>query len=143
MTPLELEDRFEEAVSTLRRLPDKRPRGHFNVWPAIARTAWEIMAMEPQPMKVWATPESISRMEQCFDWMLLLEPEDAKIVWMRAEKRSFRSIARGLGTYPMSAWRRWVRSLLLIADHLEAEARKTPEKRLENSVAAKRRIGVG
>ena len=138
MTPIEIEDLFEEAVSTLRRLPDKKPRGHFNVWPAVARTAWEIMAMESQPMKVWATPASISRMEQCFGWLLLLDPEDAKIVWMRAEKASFRVISRRFGMSKMMAWRRWAGALVLISNHLQTEARKRAENERKNSEAAKR-----
>jgi hypothetical protein len=66
--PNEIEGRFEEAARTLRRLPDDKPQGYFNVWPAIVRTTWEIMAMERQPMKVWATPQSIDRMDECFAW---------------------------------------------------------------------------
>ena len=46
LSPNEIEDRFEEAARTLRRLPDDKPQGYFNVWPAIVRTTWEIMAME-------------------------------------------------------------------------------------------------
>ena len=66
LSPNEIEDRFEEAARTLRRLPDDKPQGYFNVWPPIVRTRWEIMAMETQPMKVWATPQSIDRMDECF-----------------------------------------------------------------------------
>ena len=76
LSPNEIEDRFEEAARTLRRLPDDGARqGYFNVWPAIVRTTWEIMAMERQPMKVWATPQSIDRMDECFAWLFWLEPE--------------------------------------------------------------------
>ena len=38
LSPNEIEDRFEEAARTLRRLPDDKPQGYFNVWPAIVRT---------------------------------------------------------------------------------------------------------
>ena len=53
---------------TLAPLPDDKPQSYFNVWPAIVRTTWEIMAMERQPMKIWATPQSIDRMDECFAW---------------------------------------------------------------------------
>ena len=45
LSPNEIEDRFEEAARTLRRLPDDKPQGYFNVWPPIVRTTWEFMAM--------------------------------------------------------------------------------------------------
>jgi hypothetical protein len=136
MTPVEIEERFEEAARTLRRLPDNKPQGYFNTWPPIARTMWEIMAMERQPMKIWATPQSISRMEECFDWMLWLDGEDARIVWMRAEKASFRTISRRLGLSRMTAWRRWVGALILIANRLETSRRDTAKSKARSGGAA-------
>ena len=138
MTPLEIEERFEEAARTLHRLPDDKPCGHFNTWPAIVRTIWEVMAMEPRPMKVWATPESISRMEECFDWMLWLDADDARIVWMRAEKASFRAISRRFGLSRMTAWRRWAGALILIANRLEIERRAKAKSKARSGHAASR-----
>jgi hypothetical protein len=123
MTPTEVEERLEEAVRTLRRLPDHRPLGYFNTWPIVVRSAWEIACMEKRPMKVLATPESISRMEECFGWLFWLSADDARIVWMRAEKASFRVIAHRLGMSRMMAWRRWAAALVLISTRLS-----TPEQ---------------
>ena len=87
LSPNEIEDRFEEAARTLRRLPDDGARqGYFNVWPPIVRTTWEIMAMERQPMKVWATPQSIDRMDECFAWLFWLEP--ARIGYCRSDSKT-------------------------------------------------------
>ena len=139
LSPREVEERFTEAARTLRRLPDKRPIGYFNVWPAIVRTRWEIMAMEPQPMKVLATPQAITRMELCMDWMLWLEPEDARLVWLRAEGHSFRYLARHFGLSRMMVWRRWAAALIVISNRTktsELQARRDSKRKAEAAQGA-------
>ena len=140
LSPNEIEDRFEEAARTLRRLPDDKPQGYFNVWPAIVRTTWEIMAMERQPMKIWATPQSIDRMDECFAWLFWLEPESigiadaslqgrtrcgaalwARVVWLRAEGMRWKPICRRLGVSRATAWRWWATALIKISHRLHAD----------------------
>jgi predicted DNA-binding protein (UPF0251 family) len=132
LSPKEIEDRFEEAARTLRRLPEEKPQGYFSVWPAIVRTTWEIMAMERQPMVVWATPQSIDRMDECFAWLFWLEPEEARIVWMRAERMRWKPICRRLGVSRATAWRWWAAALIKISHRLAADAKaslpKNPRK---------------
>lgn len=123
LSPNEIEDRFEEAARTLRRLPDDKPQGYFNVWPPIVRTTWEIMAMERQPMKVWATPQSIDRMDECFAWLFWLEPEEARVVWLRAEGMRWKPICRRLGVSRATAWRWWATALIKISHRLKADAK--------------------
>jgi len=74
-------DHFEEAFRTLRKLPPVKARGYFNAWPDIVRTSREIAAMEPQPMRVWPSAASISRLEQTFDWVLWIEEQERKLIW--------------------------------------------------------------
>ena len=121
LSPKEVEERFEEAARTLRRLPDDKPQGYFNVWPAIVRTRWEIMAMETQPMKIWATPQSIDRMDECFAWLFWLEPDEARVVWMRAERMRWKPICRRLGVGRATAWRWWATALIKISHRLTAD----------------------
>ncbi len=82
MTPREIEDRLEEAAYTLRNLPEKdRPRGYGNSWPPVVHDAKHAYGYTPErPMRVIPSAAAISRMEECFDWLLLLDPEDARIV---------------------------------------------------------------
>jgi len=128
LSPNEIEDRFEEAARTLRRLPDDKPQGYFNVWPAIVRTTWEIMAMERQPMKVWATPQSIDRMDECFDWLFWLEPDEARVVWLRAEGMRWKPICRRLGVSRATAWRWWATALIKISHRLKADDKPRTSK---------------
>jgi hypothetical protein len=128
LSPNEIEDRFEEAARTLRRLPDDKPQGYFNVWPAIVRTTWEIMAMERQPMKVWATPQSIDRMDECFAWLFWLEPDEARVVWLRAEGMRWKPICRRLGVSRATAWRWWATALIKISHRLKADDKPRTSK---------------
>jgi hypothetical protein len=123
VTPREIEDRFEEAARTLRRLPDDKPKGYFNVWPPIVRTTWEIMSMERRPMKVWATPQSIDRMDECFAWLFWLESDEARVVWMRAEGMRWKPICRRLGVGRATAWRWWAAALIKISLRLKVDAK--------------------
>jgi hypothetical protein len=148
LSPQEIEVRFEEAARTLRRLPDNGARqGYFNVWPAIVRTAWETMAMERQPLKVWATPQSINRMEECLAWLFWLEPERiddcrsesreknalrgsamARVVWMRAEGVRWKPICQKLGVSRATAWRWWATALITISHRLHADDKARTSK---------------
>lgn len=128
LSPKEIEKRFEEAARTLRRLPDEKPQGYFNVWPPIVRTRWEIMAMERQPMKVWATPQSIDRMDECFTWLFWLEPDEARVVWLRAEGMRWKPICRRLGVSRATAWRWWATALIRISHRMRSEGRPRTTK---------------
>jgi hypothetical protein len=128
LSPKEIGDRFEEAARTLGRLPDDQPQGYFNVWPPIVRTTWEIMAMERQPMKVRATPQSIDRMDECFDWLFWLESDEARIVWLRAEGMRWKPICRRLGVSRATAWRWWATALLKISHRLATEGNASVSK---------------
>jgi hypothetical protein len=47
LTPRDIEDRFEEAAYTLRRLPEKdRPRGYGGSWPPVVQEAKHAYRME-------------------------------------------------------------------------------------------------
>ena len=87
LTPRDIEDRFEEAAYVLRRLPEKdRPRGYRSSWPPIVQEAKHAYGYTPEaPMRVIPSAAAITRMEECLDWLLLVDPEDARIVWLRAE----------------------------------------------------------
>ena len=135
-----------DLARTLRRLPDDRPQGYFNVWPPIVRTTWEVMAMERQPMKIWATPQSIDRMDECFDWLFWLEPESigsadasltrnalqssamARVVWLRAEGMRWKPICRRLGVSRATAWRWWATALIKISHRLKADEKGRTSK---------------
>ena len=94
LTPRDIEDRFEEAAYTLRRLPEKdRPRGYGGSWPSVVQEAKHAYGYTPEaPMRVIPSAAAITRMEECFDWLMLIHPEDARIVWLRADGMRWRQV---------------------------------------------------
>lgn len=115
--------RFAEAADTGRRLPRVRAQGHFNVWPAFAREAWEgfvdqDVAYRPLP----ATPQAIERMLETTRWVQWLEVEQRHLVWMRAKQHEWKDIARRLGCHRSTAHRRWQQALQTVAGHLNRVA---------------------
>ena len=113
-------EHFEEAFRTLRKLPPVKVQGYFNVWPEVVRTRREIAAMEPQPMRVRPSAESVTRLEQTFDWMLWIEEAERKLVWSRAARVPWKHISGEMGCDRTTAWRRWQLALTKIAARLNA-----------------------
>lgn len=117
-TAEDVADHFEEAFRTLRKLPPVKVQGYFNAWPQIVRTDREILAMEPEPMRVWPSTSAITRLEQTFDWVLWIGEDERRLIWWRASRRPWKEISGELGVDRTTAWRRWQVSLTKIADRL-------------------------
>ena len=113
-------DHFEEAVRTLRKLPPVRVTGYFNAWPEVLRSAKEIAAMEPEPMRVLPSTGAITRLERTFDWMLWITVEERKLIWLRAARVPWKAITWEFGCDRTTAWRRWTLALTKIASRLNA-----------------------
>jgi hypothetical protein len=134
----EIEERLEEAAWTLRRLPEKdRPRGYGSSWPPIVRDAKHAYGYTPAaPMRVVPIAAAITRMEECFDWLMMIDPEDARIVWLRAENVRWKQIWIRAGVVRSTAWRRWVAALLTIAKKLEKQTKSGRKPRAGKAPAA-------
>lgn len=116
-----IEDRFEEAARTLRRLPNppgSTPRGYSSSWPEYRHDPGQSYGYNETRVRVAPTPAAIKRMEECFEWLGWIDPEDARIVWLRAEGMRWRQIGIRMGCVRQTAWRRWVAALATIANHL-------------------------
>ena len=111
-------DHFEEAVRTLRKLPPVRVTGYFNAWPEVLRSAKEIAAMEPEPMRLLPSTGAITRLERTFDWMLWITVEERKLIWLRAARVPWKAITWEFGCDRTTAWRRWTLALTKIAARL-------------------------
>jgi hypothetical protein len=123
----EIEDRFEEAARTLRRLPNppgSGPKGYGNAWPEYVQDAWHAYGYHEAQMRVVPSASDIQQMEECLDWLAWLKPDDARIVWMRAEGARWKQVCWRIGVVRSTAHRRWAAALLTVAKHLEAKDRK-------------------
>jgi len=119
-TVASVEARLCEAADVMRRLPPVRVQGYFNTWPAIAPEFSDRVGQEPSHMRrPPPSPDAITRAEATLLWLRWLEVEDARLVWMRAERARWREICQKFGIARSTANRRYDYSLAVIVWRLE------------------------
>jgi len=132
-TPKQVEDRLTEAADVLERLPTERMQGYFNVWPQIVHSFADLFGQTPEPMRrPPPPPAAISRMEEALGWLKFLTPEDARLVWVRAEGAPWKAICWRFGIARATANRRWQYGLSVIA--LRLNGRPVSAKRSQSFV---------
>ena len=115
----EVEERLRSAARTLRRLPNVKVQGYFSTWPTIIREPLEILQMEPEPMRLQPSTADITEMEEVlFVWLKWLEPEERRLVWLRAERVRWKLICGRFGIGRTKAWEMYRRALACIAAKL-------------------------
>jgi hypothetical protein len=115
-TPAAVADRLAEVADVLARLPEERVRGLYHLWPRmIEAPSWGCCAAAP-------APEAIDRMDEALGWLCWLEPEERRLVWLRAEGLPWKRITHRLGIGRTTAWQRWTSALLKISTRLNAAA---------------------
>jgi Domain of unknown function (DUF6362) len=123
--------RLEEAADVLSRLPDDRVRGLYDLWPSIIGAPCGGIAPAA------AAPEAIDRMDVAIGWLCWLEPEERRLVWLRAEGLPWKRITHRLGIGRTTAWQRWTTALVKISVRLNA----ADEQRRLNTKAMNKRAG--
>lgn len=120
-----VEERLEEAADTLRRLPEERVRGYFSTWPPAIRDYWEAFGREDVRLRRGPpAAAAIDRMDEALGWLAWLEPDDARLVWLRACGVHWKPITWRLGVGRTTAWRNWVAALIAIAARLSGARHK-------------------
>ncbi len=115
----EVEERLRSAARTLRRLPNVKGQGYFSTWPTIIREPLEILQMEPEPLRIKPSIADITEMDEVwFVWLKWLEPEDRRLVWLRAERVRWKLICGRFGVGRTKAWEMYRRALASIAAKL-------------------------
>ena len=125
-TAARVEERLCEAADVMRRLPPVRVQGYFNLWPAIAHDFADRVGQEQQRMRrPPPSPDAITRAEATLLWLRWLELDDARLVWMRAEKARWREICQRYGISRATANRRYDYALAVIMWRLERRPLQT------------------
>ncbi len=121
----EVEDRLEEAAVTLRRLPNppgSGPKGHGSSWPEYVHEAKHAYGYHTTRLRVVPSARDIARMEEAIAWLLFIrDPDDRRIVWMRAEGVRWRDVCVNAGCCRSTAHRRWSAALLTISKALKVK----------------------
>jgi hypothetical protein len=120
--------RLEEAVDVLARLPDERACGLYDLWPKLVG--------EPcrYARPAAAAPDAIDRMDEALRWLMWLEPEERRLVWLRAEGLPWKRITHWLGIGRTTAWQRWTMALLKIVVRLDTVEQIRPDIKALNNL---------
>ncbi|KZK78860.1 hypothetical protein PsAD46_04477 [Pseudovibrio sp. Ad46] len=118
LTTTQIVDRLELAASTLRRLPNpprSTPRRDGNTWPQVIHDVHEAYGYNKTQIRAVPSAKDIQHMEEAIDWLrYIFEPDDRKILWMRAEGFRWRPICIQVGLTRSTAHRRAVAAVLTI-----------------------------
>jgi hypothetical protein len=123
-----VENRPLEAADVLKRLPTVRDCGYYSLWPPIIPDFRDLVEREaPGFLDPPPSSDAVSRMEQTTPWLTWLEPQDARLVWARAERSRWKLICWRFGISRATAHRRWEYALSVITWRLNGK--RPPVKR--------------
>lgn len=126
-TTAQVQDRLELAADVFAQLPAVKPQGYFNAWPDYFHSFADQVGQEPQMRRPRPSPRQITEAEEAMLWLRWLERDDARIVWLRANRTPWKPICWELGISRATANRRWQYGIAVIVWRLNG--RRAPRKR--------------
>jgi len=126
-TTAQVQDRLELAADVFAQLPAVKPRGYFNAWPEYFHSFADQVGQEPQMRRPRPSPRQITEAEEAMLWLRWLERDDARLVWLRANRTPWKPICWELGISRATANRRWQYGIAVIVWRLNG--RRVPRKR--------------
>ena len=117
-------DRLEEAAETMKRLPmtGLKPAGHISSWPPILREFYEAYGWNDLQVRLGPpTPDAIDRMDEVMGWLRWLEPNDVRLLWLRAERVRWKLIQQRFGMARSTVSAKWKAALHQIVAILNRE----------------------
>ena len=119
--------RMEEAAETMKRLPmtGLKPTGHVSSWPPILREFFEAYGWNDLEVRLGPPPaDAISRMDETLQWLRWLDPDETRLVWLRAERVLWKVLMRRFGGCRTTVWSRWMAALLQVTTRLNSQSGK-------------------
>ena len=134
-TPMMVEDRLESAADVFRSLPEVKPQGYFNAWPEYFHSFGDKVGQQPTMRRPRPGPRQITEAEEALLWLRCLDSGDARLLWLRANRRPWKPICWELGISRATANRRWLYGIVVITWRLNG--RQVPGKRSMGFVVAR------
>ena len=132
-----VEDRIETAAEVFRALPGVRPQGYSNAWPEYFHSFGDKVTQQPETRRPRPGPRAITEAEATLLWLRWLEPQDARLVWLRANRTQWKPIWWEFGISRATANRRWEYGLSVITWRLNGK--RVPTKRSMDHVIQRAR----
>ena len=134
-TTARVQDRLELAAGVMRQMPGVMPQGFFNAWPEYFHSFADQVGQEPQMRRPRPSPRQITEAEETLLWLRWLEKDDARLVWLRANRTPWKKICWELGISRTTANRRWKYGIAVIVWRLNGK--RVPRKRSRRFVVAR------
>ena len=122
-----MQDRPELAVDVFARLPGVRPQGYFSAWPEYFHSFADQVGQEPQMRRPRPSPRQITQAVEAMLWLRWLERDDARVVWLRANRTPWKKIGWEVGLSRPAANRHWQYGIAVIVWRLNGK--RVPTKR--------------
>lgn len=118
----EVDARIQEAVQTLRALPDgARPRDQAGWWPDIPKDWWTSYGTEDaRTARIMPSSASIDRLAEVMTWMTWLPGAVSKLVWCRAGGVAWKPLIVRFGRSRTTLYRDWLAAHVLIAERVNS-----------------------
>ena len=126
-TPATVDARLESAADVFSMLPEGKPQGYFNAWPEYFHSFADKVGQQPQMRRPRPSPRQITQAEETLLWLRWLAPEDARLLWLRANRTPWKPICWELGISRATANRRWQYGIAVIVWRLNGN--QVPRKR--------------
>ena len=123
MTRQEILDRFEEAVYTLKKLPPVTMPRCKSFWPDIIYSTLEILQQEPRIIRLRPSSEQLSRLDEVLDWTTMLTEIERKLIWYKAQRKSWKFICTTLGISRSSGNEKLNKALDFLSEKLYHQAK--------------------
>ena len=142
-TMARVQDRLESAADVFAQLPGVKPTGYFNAWPEYFHGFADQVGQEPEMKRPRPGPRQITEAEEAMLWLRWLERDDARIVWLRANRQPWKKIGWEIGLSRPAANRHWQYGVALITWRLNGRvpsSRRSKRFVVENADRLSRKI---
>ena len=116
-----VEDRLESAADVFRSLPAVKPQGYFSAWPEYFHSFGDKVGQEPTTRRPRPSPRQISEADEALLWLRWLEKDNARLLWLRANRAPWKAVCWELGISRATANRRWQYGIAVITWRLNGK----------------------
>ena len=125
-----IEQRLAAAAITVRAIPSSPEdlTAEAQGWPDCVLITLESARSDQAARRVAPTAEALDDMRTAIAWLGKLDPEEADLVWLRADGNPWRVVSQKTGCVRPKAWERWKAAIAKIARRAKVRAKATPPK---------------